>query len=258
MAGMDRIQLEQYKAEKMADLSGRLQRKKQSDTDQAWLKAMRARTAESWTKEDEDRALRSQREEKVDKRGDIIYDQGQETYQHGLQRRPVVEQRQDELSGLNIRGARARVAQAGKGQRGTLVTSYDPATDSYKRELIDQYTGKATQVESDYAPVQSKKLYDVTSAEVAAWKASNFDKFGKLDDKDFVPLDEWVLQMREFLGGRAAVTGGLQQGTSPLADPRRRIGQPGGLSFKRGQSTSRTKQPVQKKIAVPGLYAPIP
>ncbi len=261
MPSVDRFQLEQYKADKRADLSGRLQRKKQFDTDQAWLKTMRARSAESWTQADEDRALSIQRADKVDKRGDVIFAQGQEKVEHGLERRPILEQQQDELSGLNIRGAKARLTQAEKGRPGTLVTSYDSATNTYKRELIDQYTGEATPVASDYTPVQSKRLYDVTSAEVSAWKASNFNPITKMPNKDHRPLDEWVIQMRKNLGGRAAGGrdgGGLQRGRAPLDQ---RIEQDGDLKFVRAQGTSRTRKPAQKSkttTTLPGLYEPIP
>ncbi|MBW7995357.1 MAG: hypothetical protein FVQ81_02055 [Candidatus Glassbacteria bacterium] len=240
----------------MAELSNRFQSKKKYDEDHAWMKTMRSRSRTNWTQEDEDRALRIQREAKTETRQDTLYSQGQEKYEHGLQRRPKVEAQQDELSGLRRRGETLRIEDYERGPRPTMTTGYNTKTGKYERELIDPYTGKATPIESDLSPVQSRRLYDVTSAEVSAWKASNFDQSNGVPNEDFVPLDEWVLRMRAALGETSRGLRSRSQGRAPLS-PRINIDSlDGGLRLMRGQNRGGGRKPAQK-IAIPDLYEPI-
>lgn len=247
---MNRFQLAHYKAQRRNELTGKLRAKKLHDEDRAWMETMRERSKEGWTKEDEDRALRIQREQ-------TQFEQGQETYQHGLSRRPTTERQQDVLAGLRIR-------EAGRGPRPTLSTGYNPETDAYERQLIDPYTGETKPVKGGLQPIPSRRLYDITSAEVSAWKASNFDPIDDEPNEDFMPLEEWVLLMRQNLGSfPSSRIGGRSgewiSGPSSKGLKRNRLAPVGTAAprYFRLEPGSRKPSAAKKKKTIPGLYEPI-
>ena len=249
---MDRFQLAQYKAQRANELTGKLRVKRLQDEDRAWLETMRERSKEGWTKEDEDRALRIQREQ-------TQFEQGQETYQHGLSRRPIVEQQQDKLTGIRIR-------ETGRGPRPILSTGYDPETDAYANQLIDPYTGETKRVEGGLQPIPSRRLYDITSAEVSAWKASNFDPTDGMPNDDFVPLDDYVRLMRQRLGSfPSSRMGGSSRGWISGPSSRKKglkrnrlapVETPATEHF-RLMPGPRKPSTAKKKKTIPGLYEPI-
>ena len=230
---MDRFQLAHNKAQRMNELTGRLRAKKLQD---------------------EDRALRIQREQKQ-------FEQGQETYQHGLKRRPIVEGQQDKLTGLKIR-------EAGRGPRPVLSTGYDPETDAYANQLIDPYTGETKPVKGGLQPVPTRRLYDITSAEVSAWKASNFDEAGVPNKDDFMPLDEYVRLMRQSLGSfpssrmGGGSSGGWVSGPSSGKKGLKRnrlapVETPATERFRLMPGSKGEPGIPRKKKTIPGLYEPI-
>jgi len=247
---MDRFQLAHYKAQRMNELTGKIRAKKLQVEDRAWLREMRKKKRSDWTKEEEDRALRIQREQ-------TLFEQGQETYQHGLSRRPIVEGQKDVLTGLRIR-------EAGRGPRPTLSTGYNPETDAYERQLIDPYTGETKRVEGGLQPIPSRRLYDITSAEVSAWKASNFDPIDGEPNKDFVPLEEWVLMMRQSLGSfPSSRIGGRSgewiSGPSSKGLKRNRLApvETPATEYFRLMPGPRKPSVTKKLKTIPGLYEPI-
>jgi len=250
---MDRFQLAHYKAQRMNELTGRLRAKKLQDEDRKWLQEARTRKKGDWTKADETRALKIQREQKQ-------FEQGQETYQHGLKRRPIVEGQQDKLTGLKIR-------EAGRGPRPVLSTGYDPETDAYANQLIDPYTGETKPVKGGLQPVPTRRLYDITSAEVSAWKASNFDEAGVPNKDDFMPLDEYVRLMRQSLGSfpssrMGGSSGGWVSGPSSGKKGLKRnrlapVETPATERFRLMPGSKGEPGIPRKKKTIPGLYEPI-
>jgi len=243
---MDRFQLAQYKSDRLRELSGKMQSRRLQDEDRAWLKTARTRTAGEWTKADEDRARRIEREQVQDTRQSTLFDQGQEQYTHGLRRRPKIEERQDRAADISLR-------EAERGPRPVLSTGYNPASGNYEQQLIDPYSGDTKPIKGGLQPVQARRLYDITSAEVSAWKTANFYQDGgqKTPEEGYEDLEPFVLRLRQSLGGQ----GGGQ--TAPKGGLRYKGGAKTAAEFNSRFAPAKTpeKTPAtSKKKTIPGLY----